>query len=82
MWSPDGKQILYIGAKENAALFDANELYIVPRRGARPALTDNLDGDVTPSWSPDGTWIVFSSDRKEANGTYTSCRSRAGRLRG
>ena len=65
MWSPDGEQLLYMGAKENASLFNADELYSISRRGGVPRqLTDNLDGDVTPSWSPDGARIAFSSDRK------------------
>jgi tricorn protease len=53
-----------MGAKENTVVFDPDELWVMPREGGAPRqLTDNLIGDITPGWSPDGAWIVFSSSR-------------------
>jgi TolB protein len=63
-WSADGDQIVYMGAKESTSLFDPDEIYIIPRGGGETRqLTDDLTGDITPSWSPTGNWIAFSSSR-------------------
>jgi TolB protein len=61
--SPDGRFVAYTsnpGANRDVFLLDVNT-------GDVTRLTNAPGGDETPSWSPDGTKIVFSSER--AGGT-------------
>jgi WD40 repeat protein len=52
-WSPDGKQIVFIGYQ--------NQLYVVSAAGgAAVKYTDNPDGVSRPDWSPDGAKLAFS----------------------
>jgi TolB protein len=59
-FSPDGKQIVFVSTraagKANIFLLD-----IASRKAT--ALTSGDGGDFRPSWSADGKWIAFSSDR-------------------
>jgi Tol biopolymer transport system component len=69
--SPDGK-------KAAVVLGDPNDVWIYDlQRGGRKRFTSDPLNDATPVWSPDGSRIVFSSDRnglpelyiKSADGT-------------
>jgi len=59
-FSPDGKRIVFVstraGAHANLWLLD-----VATRKAS--SLTSGEGGDFRPSWSPDGQWIAFSSDR-------------------
>lgn len=59
VWSPDGKTILLNGLKGGKPdLF----LYHLQSRKLEQ-LTDDHFAELQPSWSPDGSYIVFSTDR-------------------
>lgn len=60
--SPDGSQMIYSSTEDGDA-----ELYLVNlQTGVTQKLTDNADSDTDPHWSPDGTSLLFSSDRGSA----------------
>lgn len=50
-----------------AELILAAEIYLIDAEGTNPRrLTENSDGDILPALSPDGTKIVFESNRRRA----------------
>ena len=59
-FSPDGSRLVFVStrAKGYANLW----ILDISTRKATP-LTSGTGGDFRPSWSPDGKWIAFSSDR-------------------
>lgn len=62
-WSPDGGTIVFDAPSDpaNRALFDIWS--IKPGGGAARKLTTSTADDRLPSWSRDGEWVYFSSDR-------------------
>ena len=66
-WSPDGKWILY-----SMASAGNTDIYKVPSAGGgRPVrLTDSPGIDIGGSFSPDGSRIVFESDRSGSQQVY------------
>jgi Tol biopolymer transport system component/DNA-binding winged helix-turn-helix (wHTH) protein len=58
-FSPDGRQIAFDSRVDGAA-----EIYLVNPAGSKPRqLTDTAFNNIAPSWSKDGQWIYFGSDR-------------------
>jgi tricorn protease len=54
--SPDGKEVCFVFAED---------LWIVPFNGGDARrLTDTKASEWGPSWSPDGKWIAFNSNRE------------------
>jgi len=61
--------IVFVSTRDNPAgtLADASEIYLMDPDGTNARrLTDNHDGDSLPAISPDGTRIVFDSNRLRA----------------
>jgi Tol biopolymer transport system component/DNA-binding winged helix-turn-helix (wHTH) protein len=58
-WSPDGKQIVFDCRPEGNA-----DIYVISAEGGQPRrLTTDPAEDIVPSWSRDGRWIYFTSNR-------------------
>ena len=57
-WSPDSRRVVVSARKDG----DADIFVILPGGEAR-ALTDDPADDVAPTWSRNGQWIYFASDR-------------------
>ncbi|MBS0483066.1 MAG: Tol-Pal system protein TolB [Proteobacteria bacterium] len=66
-WSPDGKWVLY-----SMATAGNTDIYKVPAAGGGTAvkLTDSPGIDIGGSFSPDGSKIVFESDRSGSQQVY------------
>ncbi len=60
-WSPDDKRIAYWGVDSAT---HQRDLWTVSSRGGTPTrVTNDAATEVSPSWSPDGRYLYFSSDR-------------------
>jgi Tol biopolymer transport system component/DNA-binding winged helix-turn-helix (wHTH) protein len=58
-WAPDGRQIVFDARAEGSA-----DIYVVNVEGGNPRrLTTEPSEDIVPSWSRDGQWIYFCSNR-------------------
>ena len=59
-WSPDGKQIAFMGALPGKS----ERIYLMPSDGGTPQQVTNgessADGDFDPAWSADGSSLAFS----------------------
>ena len=68
-WSPDGKRIVFCSDRDRHAHFIAglftSEIYVMDAAGGNQQnLTNDPKDDRSPSWSPDGERIAFTSRRE------------------
>ncbi len=62
-WSPHNLRIAYTGRMEGTS-FRQLDIWTVPVTGGTPTrLTDDPQNDWSPTWSSDGRFLYFSSDR-------------------
>jgi Tol biopolymer transport system component len=59
-FSPDGSHIVFVSTRAGGS---ANIWTLDIATHKASPLTSGRGGDFRPSWSPDGAWIAFSSDR-------------------
>lgn len=57
-WSPDGKRIAFISARDG----ESQVWTIEPETGTVKKITNISTGADAPLWSPDGKWIAFTSE--------------------
>ena len=72
-WSPDGKRIVFVSDRDGHVVhgIPTYEIYVMDADGRnQQRITENPDRDSQPSWSPDGKWIVFASDRDRERGDH------------
>jgi dipeptidyl aminopeptidase/acylaminoacyl peptidase len=63
-WSPDGRQIAF-----DSRPAGNGDIFVIDFQGGPPRkLTNEASNEVVPSWSRDGRWIYFASDR--TGGSY------------
>ena len=67
-WSPDSQWLAYVESADNT--FDRIQVLNV-NSGAIQALTDDRYNSRNPSWSADGKWIYFLSDRMLKSTVYS-----------
>ena len=60
-WSPDGSRIAYIGTVG----YFATDIFLAPLDGSTPInLTGDEEGDMWPTWSPDGAWLALTGGNR------------------
>lgn len=70
-WSPDGKKIVFRDDRDGDCSQPSTcdyEIYILDlETGRETNITNHPAFDLEPTWSPDGEWIVFASNRDDPN---------------
>lgn len=72
--APDGAEIAFAADIDTTGVQSNFDIFVVPVEGgeARNLTTDNLAGDSSPQYSPDGRWLAFQ--RQSIRGFYADTR--------
>lgn len=70
--APDGRSIAFAGQANEGQRYDQtkNVIWLVDEHGALQTAERPAQQGRTPSWSPDGRWIAFESNRGDPSGLY------------
>jgi len=61
-WSPDSSQVAF-----DSTVGGSSEIFVVQASGGQPVqITSDPASDYVPTWSRDGRWVYFASDRTGA----------------
>jgi len=70
-WSPDSRLIAFVSDRAGSGK-GLDNIWVMPPDGSNPRnVTNSAWEDVSPSWSPDGSWIIFyrwSVNEEDADG--------------
>ncbi len=73
-WSPDGSKIAFRSDRDSSNCKPPDypdctfEIYVLDlESGEEKNISNNPSIDIEPNWSPDGAWIIFASNRDDAN---------------
>lgn len=70
-WTPDGQRIGYTVAAVSSQAVQGSNIFTLKPDGSEVTLLTNFEGRNTfPSWSPDGSKIVFQSDKDDRNPNF------------
>ncbi len=66
-WAPDSQRVAYSGWRDGGY----RDIYVYDRKSEQTTrITADRYLDTEPSWSPDGRYVVFASDRNEVSNIY------------
>ena len=71
-WSPDGTRIAaqrwMLGGRQDVIVLDTLGTPLSER--PHPWVYEERASDAAPTWSPDGSWVIFTSDRGGVNNVF------------
>jgi Tol biopolymer transport system component len=70
-WSPDGRITFEVQSHDYDEVYGNREIYVMNADGTgETRLTNNPANDSNPTWSPDGKYLAFTSDRDGQSEIY------------